>query len=205
MKLYYASIGIILVLAVIVYFMKFNVYNINNKNIKYTQEEVLVSEENNTLFLNDRSYFPNLSKVKLVTLKDPYSAKLFEEFLNDTLLVLHISNKNCHDCILAAIEQLKLANKFGSKISSNFVIIADFFSIRELKLFIKMHSIEFEVYLVVDGSLNFISDSIAKPNLFIYLPDYKIYSKFIPNKSVPDKMEKYLEFVSRKYFKHSRF
>lgn len=140
-----------------------------------------------------------LSNFSIVSLGSPMEIIDINHLLNDTLLVFQISNRQCYDCILSTINQLKLFCQVGSNLCSNFIIIAELFSIAELTMFKKINHIKQPIYLRVGDNSNHRYESIIAPHLLVVLPNSIVISKFIPEMSNPKRTYAFFENISSIY------
>lgn len=186
---------IILLFSMLIMYLKITKQNTQINKLSNIVEKL--KNDNHTLQENTiDSWSFERSKLNVDSIYDEENNKLDEKIIKNglPLLIFRFSEVDCSDCV---IEQIDLIRRFIDNKQINYTIVADYSNNRNLGLFKRANGITETVY----NCKTMVPNEQRSPFFCVYFNDL-ISNVLFPDTDFPHLTEKYLEYVSNKYFNH---
>jgi hypothetical protein len=182
---------VILCISLITFFL-FNIrLTTKNEEISHLQREyqqcILKNLQNDNQFLDK----------ELVLKKNDGSSCFLDSLIDEPKLIFRYTSLNCNSCV---DKQLTLLNRYTNIIRDRILILTYYENLRDLYLFKRLNSLEFETFNI--ESLNIPFEELQFPYFFVIDENLNISDSFLPLKSDTTLTINYLFEVASKLSNH---
>ena len=176
------------------------------KNEFYSQREIIDKQNKFKVFLNQL-----MANIELIYENGDFiisqQTKVFDEDKNEILLrdlikgnnkiIFRYSQLGCMACVDKELKRIdNLAKKIGY---DKIIVLATYFSNRDLYSYKRVNDIKVEMYNIPIGSFHNDIEKLKIPYIFIVNKTLEIKSLFIPRKDIPQLTEEYYKYISSSF------